>query len=232
MSKTDLLFLIYNNKERRYIIGGIGSGFNPKVKKKGTYKIFGLRENNSDEYFFYGVSKNFLCKIKSYIIWDAKKNYNLNNKLYNLLRELDFNFTLEQLESLPVDFTRKQSKLYLQEHYIDGSYNLCNKKNFCYCQAEIAANRKHQLTKEIKEIILNKYNIGITYRQISIELNISYDSIRYTVNKAGGGKKIIIKKIVQRLNNGEDIHEINKEYNLKSSQLNYILSKKTNNTNA
>lgn len=207
-------------------MGGFGSGmraelYNKNRRKLGIYKIYGLTKESLDHYFYIGVTKNYLCKIKSYIKWASKNNTLGDSLLYKKLKEYNFRFMIEEIELLPDHFTEKDAKLYLQENYLDVYKPETNFMNFCYCNGD----RKRHLSKEQIEEIVELYKYKIPIEEIAEKYNVKITTIRQHIRKLGLSKKQIIKEIINKIINGYSISKIKEEYSLTERQFKYILRK-------
>jgi hypothetical protein len=190
--------------------------------KLGFYKIFGLFQKDSIYPFYYGVSRNYLCQIKSYIVYRSRKHDLPNNELFNKVREIQFLFDIRQLETLPKDFTFDQAKKHLQKNYIDREIpTLTNSNNFIENPYKPI---KPNLTKEVKSVITDAYKSGVKVKTISEEMNIPESRIRYTIRVAGVNSKRKFNKIKEEYTNGRSLESIVEEYGLSRYKINKLIN--------
>lgn len=165
-------------------------------EKLGRFKVFGLSKENSCEYFFLGVSKNYLCKIKSYMIYTARNNKHIGNKVYDTIRELDYKINITEIEALPKEFHFEQAKLYLQSNYLDKQYDqLTNKATYCFCNPIPSKNK--QTPKEIRNQICEAYKEGKTTNEISQEFNIPRKRINTILTNNKSNKRAILNEAIK-----------------------------------
>ena len=201
-------------------MGGPGSGWHnkPTIKSK-RYKVFGCYEYDATEYFYLGTTLNYLCNIKSYLIYASKKQMHLGNPLFDKIRSINFKFNIEELEMLPKEFTFEEAKLYLQEHYLDNkTENLLNKKNFCFCRPEV---KNHHQPKEIKQQIIELYQSGVKTKDICEAFNLRMVTVQSILTCAGQNKKAQFMRALEEYKNGKTLDEVACEYNL----TNYLTQK-------
>jgi hypothetical protein len=195
---------------------------NKRVAEKiGRYKIFGLLENNfSEEFFYIGTTKNYLCNVKAYMQYVTRKDMHPNNALYIRLKALDGVFEIKEIERLPRDFTFEQSKLYLQEHYLDiDNELLVNKCNYCFCPKDKTDwSKKLEFQKHICEL----YSSGVSSSEILKEYDdMDIGSINYILAKNGVNKKKVIQEVIEKYKSGVSLEWLTQEYSLTK----YMISK-------
>lgn len=179
---------MWNIFERRYIIGGVGSG-NYKHKgrtKKGIFKIFGLTTHDLDYYFYVGTTSNYLTKIKHFYIYQAKSGKMKDNLLFKKIVELDYKFDIVELEILSEDHTFQDAKLYLQSAYLDKFESECNASTYCFCNKK--SDRKQWMSDERKNELLELYKLGESTKTLGEKYGHTSKEINYYLRSLGWGK--------------------------------------------
>lgn len=203
-------------------MGGKGSGnFGRPKLKLGIYKIFGFTTiDNPKCYFYIGVSKNFLTKVKHCYIYQSKNRLWMNNILYNKIKELDYKFNIIEIEKLPKEFSFKDAKLHLQNNYLkDNMNNLVNTQEYCFCKQPPT---KHMLPLKTRKEIASMYRCGIKPTYIAETLNVPKHTIEQVLARQGVNKKKLIEEAIIKYKDGMSLESIKLEYNFSEHIMNKI----------
>jgi len=206
-------------------MGGLGSGrFEKWATKSGRYKVFGLTTRDSNEYFYLGITLNYLCDIKSYYTYTARKQKHIGNALFDKIRELKCQFETKELELLPKDYDYEKAKLHLQKYYLDRYANqedceLTNKMSYCFCPKEVE--RPHQ-PEEIKKQICELYSSGVKSKDIAEALKLNRVTVQSILSYKGLNKKSIYEKALIEYRSGKLLDEVAQEYNLSRYMINKL----------
>lgn len=192
-------------------MGGKRSGryFRPKIVF-GTYKVYGLIDSCSTDYWYYGVSRNYLTNVKHLYISNSRLNKSPFNLMFNKIKELDYKFQIVELERLPRDIDRNSAKLYLQEKYLTpNETKILNKQHFS--KKDPFKVVKKQLTRYIKQGVVQLYMEGYKSRDISEKFDVSMDQILNILKYAKQTKHDLYKKSLQLYKEGKTIPELKKQ---------------------
>lgn len=204
-------------------MGGYGSGrYNRPTIKLGTYKIFSFERNGVP--FYFGVSKNFLCKIKTFYCWRAKNRVvdTENNKLFDYIQLINYDFEIKELEIL-TGYSRKEARLYLQEKYLDNkSCDILNVLDFCYCQKEVL---NHRLPMELKQNMIDDYLLGLKTQEIAKKYGVEQTKIITILRTNKMNKKKLFQMACNEYN-GNNLDTISKKYNLSKYMKEKLLNNK------
>lgn len=194
-------------------MGGRGSGwYGRPTLFEGTYKIFSFEKDGVP--FYFGVTKTFVCKVKSFYIYRSKhrKSDTMNNKVYDFIQSINYNFDVKQLELL-LGYSKKDARLLLQEKYLNcKNENVFNKIDYCYCPKESLNPR---MPEEVRKGILEDYVNGMKTRDIAKKYGIENQRrINSLVKTNGVNKKELFKLAVEDYKSGMDFWQVVGKYHL------------------
>ena len=194
---------------------------NREREKLGRFKIFGFTDDTSECYWYLGVSKQYLCKIKSFYVYQAKRETG-NNKLFSRIRDLNYEFDVVEIEALPKDFTFKDAKLYLQDEYLDiyPEEELENKQSYCFCNKREVIN--HHTSNDLKKQVSDLYLSGVKTDIISSRLGVAEKTIRSILRTKKTNKKSIYIKALDEFKKGVSLDGLQDKYNLTNYMVNKI----------
>jgi len=200
---------------------------NPDIytRKLGTYKVFGLTDKTSpDHYWFLGVSKQYLCKVKAYIIWGVKNNKQ-SETLSEKIKSLNYKFQIEEIERMPL-FDFEKAKLHLQKHYLDKYQVECNTNNFCFCShLKPDAEIHPPIAKDIKEKIISMAIQGKRAVAISRETGVKPTTINSILKRNGLSMKERKSQAIESLRCGMPELEVKQKYFLSDRALKLVKNK-------
>lgn len=187
-------------------MGGINSG--SRIRNKlGVYKIYGLIDSGSSDYWFIGLSRSYLTNVKHRFIYLAKNYKGYKNKMYKKIRELGYKFDIVHLESLPVDMSAVNCRLYMQKNYLSKIESL---NSLTYTNVEYRDVKKH-LPKSIKIEICKMYKDGYNHKEIADKLNIDKSRIQNVLRTNNSTKKDLYNRSLELFKSGKTIYELKKE---------------------
>lgn len=201
----------------------VGSGmFNPKPENplKGTYKIYVLMDPDTLDYFYVGLTKQWLCKRLEYHIYSAKTARTTTLKdeyILNILKE-DKKPRIEMLELLKTE-DLKEAKM-IENEYIKmyGITNKCMNRFKGTYQNIGKANKNRALILEAIRSGMSQYEAGKLYVE---------NQVNYLYKRFGMNKKSMFIKMFNEYQAGTSLMDIKEKYNAS----NYILYKILKNNN-
>jgi len=187
------------------------------AEKIGRYKIFGITTKDIDYYFYIGVSRNYLCKIKSYLSWKSKQPQ-FDNELLSHIRSVS-EIQVIQLEALPKDWDEKTARKYLEVNYLDKYTDLKNThKHFNYIKTEPVFEK---ISKEVKSEIVKLYQEGLTCKEISEAVGFEESRIKYVLKKNNSNKKALFETIKKEYD-GTNLKQLIDKYSLSRYYVNEL----------
>lgn len=188
-------------------MGSINSG--PKIRNKlGVFKIYGLIDPNSTNFWFYGVSRSYLTNVKHMYIYGAKKDIKNQNRMYKKIKELDYNFDIVHLETLSKDTTPLQARLHLQDNYLSKSDTL---NLLTYSPREENKKVKNHFTDYIRIKICDMYIEGYKSKEIAEFLNIEQNRILNVLRRNNVTKQELYNKSLELFKQGKSMVDVRKQ---------------------
>lgn len=187
------------------------------------FKVYGLTDPESDHYWYLGISKQFLCNVKSYLSWRSKTDKDeliSNSQLMRKIRSVKY-FEIKLIELLPRDWDFEKSKLYLQTEYLDKYGVDCNTNTFCFCNR---ASEKPMTPRDIRLEICKKYEAGIKSKELAVEYNLSRIQITNMVRSNKSGKSYLFERAKSEYN-GNNIEYLIEKYNLSDYMVKKLTTK-------
>ena len=194
-------------------------------EKQHRFKVIGFANKGTNDFWFFGVTKNYTCKYKAYYIYIAKKKlpHNKTNPMLNKIIELNYDFDAIEVELLPKSWTFKEAKLHLQNQYINFNNKLIIHNVYCFCPPEKEA--KHRQPQEVKEQIYKLRMEGYSTREISNELKIEKKTVASILRYNEMNLKKLVDKAIEEVNKGATIKEIQEKYHFTKYLLNKVYQK-------
>lgn len=214
-------------KRRRGRPKGSGHPISPEFKKpnplKGMYKIYALQDPTTMDYFYVGLTRQWLCKRLEYHIYCATKLHQQSARDKWILRILN-----EGLKPKIVMIEKLQTKDEVEAKKIENSYiskyGLTNTATNTFKGKYIPKGRIYP-----KEEILKLFNEGYKASDISQKLSIKPSIVSYWLKKEKLNKKEKVSKDIIDINNltkqGYNSQSIKSILNLSEGELTYRLQK-------